>query len=129
VWFSASTRRWHVLQTNIHKNACSMKNVSNTRWLARADAVFALNKSYTNIKKALTQVGEDHEQKPIVRAEVKALAKKLDSYDIALMSVMWNKLLPRMNSTGKSLQKPRLVFLYKRSTSRTFQKICCRSKK
>jgi hypothetical protein len=107
-WFSASTQRWDVLKSTIEKNACTVKIVSATRWSARADAVFALYKSYDRIKTALMQVGEDPNQKPIVKIEAKALVKKMDLYETALITVLWNKLLQRINATSKSLQNPEL---------------------
>lgn len=108
VWFSASTQRWNVLHNHLRQNACIVKKLSDTRWSARADAVFALYKSYHDIKGALIEMGDNVEQKSVSRVEAKSLAKKMDLYETALMTVMWNKLLQRINATSKSLQNPEI---------------------
>ncbi|XP_031335363.1 zinc finger MYM-type protein 1-like [Photinus pyralis] len=106
VWFSASTQRWNILQNHLRKNACCIQRVSDTRWSARADAVFALYKSYSDIRKALMDISDNQQHKLVARVEAKGLVKKMNLYEIAIMTVLWNKLLQRMNATSKSFQNP-----------------------
>ena len=72
------------MEQHLKENSLSVKKVSDTRWSARADAVLALKKSYKEIKAALS----DASQKPVAKAEAKALVKKLERYEIALMTVL-----------------------------------------
>ena len=108
VWFSASTHRWNILKSHLVKNGCTIKKVSDTRWSARADAVFALHQNYIGIQEALLQAAEDRDQKASVRNEANALANKMDLFETALMTVLWDTILQRMNATSKSLQNSNL---------------------
>ena len=85
-----------------------MKRVSDTRWSARADSVLALKKSYIEIKAALSDASKNATQKPVAKAEAKALVKQMERYEIALMTVLWNMLLQRIDATSKSLQDQKL---------------------
>ena len=94
------------MEQHLKENSLSVKKVSDTRWSARADAVLALKKSYKEIKAALSDASANASQKPVAKAEAKALVKILERYEIALMTVLWNSLLQRINATSKSLQDP-----------------------
>lgn len=104
-FFSQSTHRWNILIKHIGNSAHTIKRVSDTRWSARADAVLALRTNYMEVKDALTEISNDENQKSLAKLESKALLKKMEKYDTALMTVLWNTVLQRMNATSKSLQK------------------------
>lgn len=107
-FFSASTYRWSVLQSCLEKakpKALVVKKICDTRWSARADAVKSLAIGFNEIKMALIQLHEDTNQKNSTRSEANDILKKLNSFEFALMTVTWNKLLERINATSKSLQE------------------------
>lgn len=105
-FFSASTHRWKILTNNLKmcKNSVTVKRVCNTRWSARADAVLALKLGFTHIKQALTEICKPEEEKKGTIVEASSLLKKMDKYKTALMTVIWNTILQRLNATSKSLQ-------------------------
>lgn len=104
VFFSGSTRRWKTLTDILPKKSPNMKRICDTRWSARADAVSALKKNYGSIKEALTAVTNSTHEKPIGIIEAQKLLKSFYEYEIALLTVMWEKLLQRIDITSKSLQ-------------------------
>ncbi|GBL90280.1 hypothetical protein AVEN_130380-1 [Araneus ventricosus] len=82
----------------------NVKRISDTRWSARADAVAALNLNYKEIQKSLIEIGEHANEKPVYKLEAKSLARIFDEYETALLTVIWDKLLQRINSVSKYLQ-------------------------
>lgn len=105
VYFSSSTRRWNILK-NCLKDTKSknIKRLCDTRWSARSDAVSALKLNYKYIKDALSELSRSEYEKPIGKIEAKKLSQNFDNYEIALLTVLWDKLLQRINSTNQSLQ-------------------------
>lgn len=104
-FFSASTHRWDVLKSNLQPKQKVVKQLSDTRWSARADAVSALRKTYSEIRQALIEISECETEKLLAKIEAKSLAKKFDTYEIAFMTVLWDRILQRMNNVSKTLQK------------------------
>ncbi|GBN46869.1 hypothetical protein AVEN_137499-1 [Araneus ventricosus] len=82
----------------------NVKRISDTRWSARADAVAALNLNYKEIQKSFIEIGEHANEKPDYKLEAKSLARKFNEYETALLTVIWDKLLQRINSVSKYLQ-------------------------
>jgi len=106
VFFSSSTRRWDIF---IHSNKTNkqfphLKRLTDTRWAAHADAVSALKSNYKNIKEALIEISLSNNEKPIGKLEAKKLSSNFNDFETALLTVLWDKLLQRINSTSKSLQ-------------------------
>lgn len=79
--------------------------MSDTRWSARVDAVSALRESYGEIKKALIKVSESETERPSTKLEANSLAKKFDKHEIAFMTILWDRILRRMDKVSKFLQK------------------------
>ena len=70
--------------------------------------MFALHQNYIGIQEALLEAAEDRDQKAAVRNKANALGNKMDLYETALMTVIWDTILQRMNATSKSLQNSNL---------------------
>lgn len=104
-FFSASTHRWNALTSHLKKEQIVVKRLSDTRWSARADAVLALKRGYAEIQNALLEIHSSENEKPTVKAEAKGLARMLASYETTAMTVLWSRLLERLNKTSKCLQK------------------------
>ena len=106
VYFSSSTRRWNILLSSLPDTQSKhIKRISDTRWAARADAVSALRSNYKRIKEALIQISTNDHEKPIGKLEARKLSENFHEYETALLTVLWDKLLQRINSTSKSLQE------------------------
>lgn len=100
-FFSASTYRWNLLVDCFRDtNSKLIKILNDTRWSARADAVSALRFNYKNIKAVLKSISVNVNEKPITKLEAKKLFNCLDTYGNALLTVLWDKLLQRINSTS-----------------------------
>ena len=80
--------------------------MSYTRWSARSDAMRALFKNYSEIIQSLINIAEHPGQTPSAIQETKSLAKKIDSFEIALMCTIWNDLLQNLNIVNKATQEP-----------------------
>ena len=83
-----------------------VQSVSDTRWSARSDAMRALFKNYSEIKQSLISIAEHPGQTPSAIQEAKSLAKKLDTFETALMCTIWNDLLQNLNIVNKATQEP-----------------------
>lgn len=106
-FFSASTHRWELLTLSIVQigsSTLTLKSLSGTRWSANADAVKALKKNYCNILNILSQISNSCNETPSTRHEANSLYLKLKTFESALMTVIWDSILQRMNSVSKTVQ-------------------------
>lgn len=106
-FFSASTYRWQTLKDFSPSSAMAamVKTISATRWSARADATKCLFVHYKDIKNALIAISADDRHKIEARTEAHGLAKKMEQFETALMTVIWHTILDRFSATSASLQK------------------------
>lgn len=103
-FFSASTRRWEILLSNLKPGAKVPKRVDGTRWSARHDALMSLRGSWSNYLNALTTIEEAVSEKPTVRTEAAGIKRRLNRFECAFMSVFWEVILERFHKTNKTLQ-------------------------
>ena len=61
-----------------------VKQLSGTRWSARADAVTCLNESYDEIKKVLESLIKDRSQTKETQNEAQNLIMKMNTFDFFL---------------------------------------------
>jgi hypothetical protein len=101
-YFTASTHRWDVLASHNKPKQQVIKQLSDTS--ARDDAVSALKKDYTEIQNSLLNISASEIEKPVAKAEAMGLAKKLASYEMTIMTLVWSLLIERLNKTSKCLQ-------------------------
>ncbi|KAL4098982.1 hypothetical protein QTP88_023485 [Uroleucon formosanum] len=85
------------------------KNLNDTRWSCRADAIKALVLGYNEFKKTLAYISKDPEQKEVVKNEANGLLTKITSFEIAFYLLFWNDILDRFNATNHLLQNPKMV--------------------
>lgn len=55
--------------------------------------------------KSLSTIEEDFSEKASVRCEASGLKCQLDCFETVFMTIFWNLILARFNSTSKALQK------------------------
>ncbi|XP_015377219.1 PREDICTED: zinc finger MYM-type protein 1-like [Diuraphis noxia] len=96
-FFSASTYRRQILNSSI-------KRLSDTRWSARDDACYSLNKNWSSIENALIKIGENEKEKPAIRCEANGILKILKSLETSFLSIFWGDILHRFNTVSKKLQ-------------------------
>lgn len=105
-FFSVSTHRWELLSQKIsHTSGMStLKSLATTRWSANADAVKVLRNNYKNILSILIDISEDINETADTRNEARTLLSKMETFEFAVMTVVWDTILQRMNSVNKSIQ-------------------------
>lgn len=106
-FFSGSTGRWIILEKHL-KSTKKVKQLSQTRWSARYDATSALLESYTFILNALDEILNDECNNSLTKCEATGIKNNMTTLNFAVMLVLWNKLLERINSTSKILQDPQI---------------------
>lgn len=111
-FFSASTHRWAVLiraLATLGPRQKVVKNLSDTRWSARADAVFALNNGYKPIKTALETLITAENESEETKTRATGLKKNMERLETVFLTIFWNDVLMRLNKTNKMLQKTTLT--------------------
>lgn len=103
-FFTASTHRWKILQSYLHKGSKTIKNLSQTRWSARNDACQSLYNSYDNIKNAIESINGDVTEKPKTRHDASSILKLFESLEMGFMTVFWADVLGKLDSVNKKLQ-------------------------
>uniref|UniRef100_H3A377 Uncharacterized protein n=1 Tax=Latimeria chalumnae TaxID=7897 RepID=H3A377_LATCH len=105
-FFAASTKQGKVLLERLaeaNEKLPVVKDLSETRWSAYADAVTALQKGYDRIRAALDHLCDDS-QKPDTRIEAQGLSKMMEKLEISIMTEIWYTILERFHKTSAKLQ-------------------------
>lgn len=93
-FFSCSTSRWNILKQFIKDNL-TLKNLSVTRWSARADACSALHQSYNEIITALDTIIINIGENLMCKYEAKGIKKYLKKLECGILICLWNTILER----------------------------------
>ena len=106
-FFSASTLRWEIITAHLTKcgRVLTLKSLSGTRWSARADATKALRFGYKAFQDALNEIQVNNGTPRAAQYEVSQLITVMDTLETAVMTVLWDDLLRRINLTSKALQQ------------------------
>jgi hypothetical protein len=72
------------------------------------DAVTCLHESYDEIKKALESLIMDRSQTKETQNDAQNLTKKMNSFEIVFLTILWKDILCHFNETSKTLQKENL---------------------
>jgi len=102
-FFSSSTNRWKILKGCLGGQKV-LKNLSETRWSARADAINALHNGYNHIFEALLLIAKNTDQSAETKNEAQSLGKKMEKLETVILTETWNDLLGAINKTSLSLQ-------------------------
>lgn len=108
--FSSSTKRWDVLKK--HVNKLTVKNLPETRWEAKAEAVKALRLQPNEIINALKDLQQSslENKDGVTMTECKAIVRELSSWRFLVCLVVWHDLLMQINIVSKILQSPNVCF-------------------
>lgn len=107
VFFSRSTHRWDIMKKSLQnstKKISVVKNLSDTRWSARKEAVKALSDGYEFIANALKEIGDDPHQKADCRSEAIGLFRRMEDLEMAVMTGFWADILAHFDAVSKTLQ-------------------------
>lgn len=75
-----------------------------TRWSAREDACKSLRDSWHEILKTLESIKDDCTEKPVTRNEAAGILFNLEKLETAVMVVVWNDFLERINKVNVQIQ-------------------------
>ena len=91
-FFSASINRWSLLTTTLSNDdqTLTIKHLSDTRWLARADANKALFCGYSSIMQVLDNFVLDNQQKAECRQQACGLFSTMTKLETGIMVIFWN---------------------------------------
>lgn len=103
VFFVSSTQRWQKLMTEIGKGK-TLKRINLTRWSAREDACRSLRDSWHEVLKTLESIKDDCTEKPVTRNEATGILLNLEKLETAVMVVVWNVFLERINKVNVQIQ-------------------------
>lgn len=83
VFFSASNKRHQILKNQLEEleNALSLKNLSKTRWTARAESLQAVNIAYEKITAALHDIENHPNIDRVTKGKAYGLSKRILSFD------------------------------------------------
>lgn len=103
-FFSGSTSRWQILLSKLDEKSTVLKNLSKTRWSARADASKALYSSYEQVLETLNSIGEDENQSKETKIEAKGILEKIKTLETTIMLCFWNSVLVKFQIVSAQLQ-------------------------
>jgi hypothetical protein len=110
VFFSGSTKRYSVLSAELEviENALKLKNLSKTRWTARADAIQAVWHSYEAIVSSLNQLATTTILPMKQRALAQGLQKKIKSFDLIVSLMFMKNIMYKTKNLTEKLQEEEL---------------------
>lgn len=94
-FFAIPTARWNGLKHYL--SGSTLKQLSATRWSARAQACKSMNENYFEVMFALEKIKDDSTVKSTIRCQAEGLWKKLQSLETAIMFAVWTPILSRYN--------------------------------
>lgn len=103
VFFVNSTQRWLKLMSEIGKGK-TLKRVNLTRWSTREDACKSLRDSWHEVLQTLKSIKDDCTEKPVTRQEAAGILLNLEKLETAVMVVVWNVFLERINKVSVQIQ-------------------------
>lgn len=99
--FAGSTKRWCVISEDV-KNL-TLKQVCETRWESRINAVQAVRYQYVEVRDALIKLG-DKADDPTTASEAQSLINHMEDFSFLVCLLIWHDLLFEVNMISKSLQ-------------------------
>ena len=99
--FAGSTKRWCVISEHV-KNL-TLKQVCETCWESRINAVQAVRYQYVEVRDALIKLG-DKADDPTTASEVQSLIGHMEDFSFLVCLLIWHDLLFEVNMISKSLQ-------------------------
>ncbi|XP_026464632.1 uncharacterized protein LOC113367218 [Ctenocephalides felis] len=88
----------------VQHTSLRLKNLSQTRWSARHDACYALEKEWSGTIIALKFIAENKYENPTTRCQARVLLQKLQHLETAILVLVSNAILERFNAANKKFQ-------------------------
>lgn len=110
VFFTSSTKRFKHLQVKIQEidKSVQLKNLSRTRWTAKADSVRALNQLMDQIIEVLSDISKNREFDGSTRTKALGLYKKILNFDFIASLFFLKNILPKIKILTETIETPKL---------------------
>ncbi|XP_050509137.1 uncharacterized protein LOC126886307 [Diabrotica virgifera virgifera] len=110
VFFTSSTKRFKHLQEKIQEidKSVQLKNLSRTRWTAKADSVRALNQTVDQIIEVLSDISKNREFDGSTRTKALGLYKKILNFDFIASFFFLKNILPKIKILTETTETPNL---------------------
>ncbi|CAG9830216.1 unnamed protein product [Diabrotica balteata] len=110
VFFTSSTKRFKHLQEKIQEidKSVQLKNLSRTRWTAKADSVRALNQTVDQIIEVLSDISKNREFDGSTRTKALGLYKKILNFDFIASFFFLKNILPKIKILTETIETPNL---------------------
>uniref|UniRef100_H3BAJ7 HAT C-terminal dimerisation domain-containing protein n=1 Tax=Latimeria chalumnae TaxID=7897 RepID=H3BAJ7_LATCH len=108
VYFSTSTYRWDILLKHVGKSGLTVKQLFETRWESRVEAVRAIRYQVGEVYDALLSIADDATLTGTCgtksHAEARSIAGKVLNFTFLCSLVVWHDILFEVNIASKTLQ-------------------------
>ena len=106
-FFGSSLNRWRDLQMEGEQGLLTLKKFCSTRWTSRIHAVRAVRDRYVHILKVLTRISLTSE-KTNERNTAANLRRNMDSFELVVFIVLWERILRAFDSSSREFQSPKI---------------------
>lgn len=86
----------------------TLKPLSNTRWKSRIESIKPQKYQLGEIYDSLIQINEDETEDMNTRLLAQSLYKKIQSFKFICSTIIWYKILSKINVVSKMFQDPKL---------------------
>jgi len=107
VYFSASTKHYNILKKKNISNL-TLKPLTNTRWESRIESIKPLKYQLGKIYDSLIEINEDETQDINTQLLAQLLCKKIQYFKFVCATIIWYKILSKINVVSKMFQDPKL---------------------
>lgn len=110
VFFSSSTKRFHPLLEKLRdiENSLQLRNLSMTRWTARAESLRAVNSSFEGIIDVLVDISVSRHFDSKTKAKALGLQKRVVSFDFIVSLMFMKNILAKMRLVTEALESVEL---------------------
>ncbi|CAM1307952.1 Uncharacterised protein r2_g1783 [Pycnogonum litorale] len=106
VFFSSSTKRYNLFRQKVKdldiEGALALRNLSMTRWIARADSIKSVWRGFEGVVGALEELTESEDPKTKLKAH--ALLKRVKSFEFILMLMFMKNVMVKTNILTQEIQ-------------------------
>ena len=110
VFFSASTKRFQPLKEKLDaiENSLQLRNLSKTRWTARAESIKAVNTSFEVISEFLFEISHSNEFDAKTKTKSLGVYKRVLSFDFIVSLMFMKNVMYKMKVLTESLESVQL---------------------
>lgn len=110
VFFSSSTKRSHALKEKLAEveNALNLKNLSKTRWTARAESIQAVHRSYEKIITVLDELSQNSNFDKATQVKSLGLRKKILNFDFIVSLYFMKNIMYKIKALIEIIESPNL---------------------